>query len=101
MTIFFKYFSFKILKIQNSLQGISIYVYPIKDRVNFLIRYVLYYEKSLLTKYFLRTIYGIKILKKQTLFLKIQMNKKKGQEKKLILFSSSLLLLIFKILILK
>ena len=85
MTFFFKYFNFQILKIQNNLEKICIYVYPYKEKVSVLVRYILYFEKTLLTKYFLRTVYGLKTIKKTKLFLKLKKNEISTQEKKIII----------------
>lgn len=101
MTFFFKYFNFQIIRIQHSITHIYIYVYPYKQRVNFLIRYILYYEKSLLTKYFLRTVYGVTITKKTKLKFKKNRTEIKAKEKKILFFAFSLFFLVFKMLILK
>lgn len=101
LTFFFKYFNFQILKIQNNLEHIFIYVYPYKERINFLVRYILYFEKSLLTKYILRAVYGLKIIKKTKMFLKLKKKDMVKKEKKIICFSYILFFLILKILILK
>lgn len=97
LTFMFKYFNFQILKIQNNLKQLYIYIFPYKERFNFLIRYILYFEKSLLTKYFFRVVYGIKIRKQTKSLFKI--NKKK--EKRVAIFFFTLGFLVFKILILK
>ncbi len=101
LTFFFKYFNLQILKIQHNLQQIFIYVYPYKERTNFLVRYILYFEKSLLTKYFLRTVYGLQVLKKTKVILKLKQKEILSKEKKIRSYSFSLFFLIFKILILK
>jgi hypothetical protein len=93
----FKYFNFQILKIQNNLKQLYIYIFPYKERFNFLIRYILYFEKSLLTKYFFRVVYGMKIRKQTKILFKI--NKKK--EKRIVTFFFTLVFLVLKILILK
>lgn len=99
--MFFKYFNFQILKIQNNLQRISIYVYPYKAKISFLSRYILYFEKTCITKYFLRTIYGLKTIKKIKFFFKLKKKENINREKKIICFSFILFFLIIKILILK
>ena len=96
LTFFFKLFNFQILKIQYTLQNIWVYVYSYKERHKFLNRYILHLEKFLLTKYFLRTTYGFKFIKKSKLSSKI----KKGKRKILFIFFI-LFFLVWKILILK
>lgn len=63
LTFFFKNYNFKILKTQHFLKKIYIYVFPYKTRLNSLLQYILYFEKFLITKYFLRCVYGVTIIK--------------------------------------